>query len=183
MAKDEDEDALTHYKELAIQTYKWMENVGAVYDEEKHTRRTVTVDDWAKNFAIYLKADGEPSQNSYQEWAHVKLEMIGLGYAIAISPTGHYLGQEGEQATNIIYNIIHSLARIRRATLQLEKVKESGKYEAVRKQLRGKINPSKMMGLIEASKGVSALGYYQFEASGDLLLLVADTEEKGKDKL
>lgn len=40
-----------------------------------------------------------------------------------------------------------------------------------------------MMGLIEASKGVSTLGYYQFEASGDLLLLVADTEDKGKDKL
>jgi hypothetical protein len=183
MAKEEGEEALAHYKELAIRTYKWMEEVGAVHKEEEHTRHTVTVDEWAKNFGIYLNADGDPSLQSYGEWAHVKLEMIGLGFAIAISPRGHYIGEEGAQASNIIYHLIHALARIRSATLQMEKVKESGKYEAVRKQMRGRINPDKMLGLIEASRGVSTLGNYQFAASDDLLLLVAKTEENEKDKL
>lgn len=174
-----------YYLDLAIRTQNWMVALGAIHNNEKHTRHTITVDDWAKNFDIELNEEGNPTSTSHKEWQYVKLAMIEQGMAIAVSPGGHYIGGPGEQATNIIYNIIHGLARVGRALAQLEAVKSSGRnhYITARTHMRGKINPDKIIGLIEASKGVSTYPDYQFSASDDLLLLVAEIEEKEKDKL
>lgn len=176
---------LVYYEDLAIRTFNWMMNEGAVRDKESKTRHTVTVEDWAKEFSIYLNDEGELTVQSHKEWQHVKIEMINQGKAIAVSPRGHYLGSKGEQATNVIYNIIHGLARIGRAREQMEAIKDSGRdqYLAAREHMRGKINPERVIGLIEASRGVSPLPNYQFTTSDDLLLLVAETEEQEKDKL
>ncbi len=178
-----DKKALEFYESLAVDTYTWMKESGYERTEEEKeytsyggTLLTVTVHIWAKQFAVYLDEEGEPTSKSFREWQHVKLAMIHQGMAISLSSRGHYLGWAGEQATNIVYNIAHALARIGKATKQMEKVRESGKYLEVRKHFRGRIDPEKVIGLIEATKGVSALPHYQFEPTDALVLLVEKTE-------
>lgn len=172
-----------YYQDLGIRTHNWMKEIGAVHNYEKGTRNYMTIEDWAKQFDIELDEDGEVTISSYMEWQHVKLEMIEQGNAIAVTPMkGHYLGKNGEQASNVIYNIKYALARISRATDQLERIRISGRdhYIKSRKHMRGQINPENVIGLIKATKNVASLSQYTSIPSDELLLLISEVEEDEK---
>jgi len=174
---------LTKIKELAGLTKKWMEDIGAIHDEEKKKRGYITVEEWAQQFLVELDEDGNPTWKTNEIWQHVKLQMIMDGEPIAITQAkGHFLGRPGEQATNIIRNVRQGLALIARATLQWENVKESGRYLEVREQMRGKFNPLPAIGLMKATKGVFP-DFHPPPPTEDLILLIEGTEKQKKDKL
>ncbi len=172
-------------KEYARRTLDWMHEMNAVDDEEKHTRGTITVKKWADQFQLPVDEEGNITRETNELWQHVKLQLILEGEAIAVNQRGHFIGRAGEQASNIIRNVRQAIALLRRSTEQWESVRISGEehFLAVRREMRGKLEPGKTIGLIEASKGVSTLPQHQIPLSNDLLLLVANTEKQEKDKL
>jgi len=172
-------------KEYARRTLDWMRKIKAVRDEEKMTLSTVTVKEWAEEFQLPVDINGNLAWETVELWQHVKLQLILEGEAIAVNQQGHYLGRNGEQASNIIRNITRAIALLRRSVTQWDGVRESGErhFLAVRKEMRGKINPQKAIGLIEASRGVSTLPQYQISMEDNLLLLVDKVEKQEEDKL
>ena len=145
MAKNE-----TNYKEYAISISNWMREMGFIYDDKKHTIRTIPAEEILKEFRIKLDENDEPTMDSYNEWQHIKLSMIQLGIPIAVREfKGHYLGEDGDQFTSIARNINYGISIIQRGKIQMEAVISSGKGDIVYKKLNGRISKNKLKGMVE----------------------------------
>jgi hypothetical protein len=148
------------YTDLARQTEKWMKDIGATWIEKTEISgeipKFVSVQEWAEYFDFPLDENtGEVTQFTQNAWQHTKLEMILLSIPISVKAfKGHYLGKEGDQASNIFENVSQSLARLQRSMIQLEAIVEAGDYETCRKMFKGKIVPDQLHKLLKETPGV-----------------------------
>lgn len=147
------------YHDLAIRTEQWMRDIGAVWISKTETSgeipRHMTVHEWAEQFDIALDDKGEPTWESGRVWQHVKLEMILDGIPIALHVArGHYIGEPGNQASNVIFNVAHAMARLQTAMSHLDAVKESGEWIDVLEKMKGKLIPERLLLLLDQTPGV-----------------------------
>jgi len=90
-------------EELAHETHAYMIMEGMVKDSGSF----LTVEQWALNFG-FVKTDDEGAgtddpRDMSDLWRAVKMEMIRQGYPVAVQEIrGHYIGEAGDEATNVL---------------------------------------------------------------------------------
>lgn len=115
-------------EELARDTYGYIVNTkGAVKDENGNINIFFSVAEWAKWAGFVDEVDDgkggkvEKVRQVNDLWQAVKKEMIRQGYHISVEPLhGHYIGDKGDEATNVLLQYYQILGRTKTAKEYLE---------------------------------------------------------------
>lgn len=165
-----------NYTELALRTKKWMKDIGAVWDSKTEISGDIplhiSVEEWAEEFEFPLDEHDRATVYTQRAWQHTKLEMIQMGIPIAVHEfRGHYIGEDGDQASNVVLNVHHALARLDRAMIHLEAIKTSGKWNTCLPKFKGRLLPVGLKALLDKTPKVVP-EKYRGVPSDDLALLM-----------
>ena len=166
---------------LADRTVQWMKDIGAVWISRTEVcgeiSKHITVREWAEHFDQPTNDDGVPTAWTYKLWGNLKMYMIAQGIPIARHPAiGHYLGESGNQVSNVILNVKTALALLQTSMAQLEMIRESGKAVDCLEKMKGRMLPDRLVNLLEQTTGVVPERYNGVPSDSLVLLLESGPE-------
>lgn len=172
-----------NYREYAIKTKKWMIDIGAQWergtDISGEIPKHITVTEWAIQFELPIeKETGNPTRWSQEQWQHVKLMMIQMGIPIAIHEfRGHYIGEDGDEISNAVFNLNQAMARLEKVNIHLEAMRLGGNWKDCHDKMAGRMIPKKLKRLLDTTPGVVPERYGGVP-SKELALLMSSKDKK-----